>query len=250
MDFKAGIDGYFPDTTATLTEHEIRELEARDLWFDWTEPPRPGEFGPEPGDEDGRGRAEEGRRQAPQRGEVRRATRRGHLAPPGAGGHQEPLRRLTHRPPPAGPGRTPAGPCFHLEGHTARGRIDLRRRPARHRRLRPHPGRHAGAKAVCTCRHPPENISIVIVSIRACGRSSAAGYVTNGAPRQQRRDVRYLPQLPGGPAPSAATTHCRRPPIGSRVENDHLGLRRHRPPAVPSHQTDRRTSGSGLHLVH
>ncbi|MEV5194754.1 chromosome segregation protein ParM [Streptomyces clavifer] len=52
MDFKAGIDGYFPDTIATLTDHEIRELEARDLWFDWTEPPRPGEFGDEP-DEDG-----------------------------------------------------------------------------------------------------------------------------------------------------------------------------------------------------
>ncbi|MFJ4569026.1 chromosome segregation protein ParM [Streptomyces caelestis] len=53
MDFKAGIDGYFPDTIATLTDYEIRELEARDLWFDWTEPPRPGEFGPEPDDEDG-----------------------------------------------------------------------------------------------------------------------------------------------------------------------------------------------------
>nr|WP_202510700.1 chromosome segregation protein ParM [Streptomyces sp. SID5643] len=53
MDFKAGIDGYFPDTVATLTDYEIRELEARDLWFDWTEPPRPGEFGPEPDDEDG-----------------------------------------------------------------------------------------------------------------------------------------------------------------------------------------------------
>ncbi|MDQ1013502.1 chromosome segregation protein ParM [Streptomyces afghaniensis] len=52
MDFKAGIDGYFPDTVATLTDYEIRELEARDLWFDWTEPPRPGEFGPEPDDED------------------------------------------------------------------------------------------------------------------------------------------------------------------------------------------------------
>lgn len=50
MDFKAGIDGYFPDTIATLTDHEIRELEARDLWFDWNEPPRPGEFGPEPTD--------------------------------------------------------------------------------------------------------------------------------------------------------------------------------------------------------
>ncbi|MGX1913593.1 chromosome segregation protein ParM [Streptomyces phaeochromogenes] len=53
MDFKAGIDGFFPDTIATLTDHEIRELEARDLWFDWNEPPRPGEFGDEPDDEDG-----------------------------------------------------------------------------------------------------------------------------------------------------------------------------------------------------
>ncbi|MGW7347908.1 chromosome segregation protein ParM [Streptomyces sp. NPDC054854] len=53
MNFKAGLDDYFPDTIETLTDHEIRELEARDLWFDWTEPPRPGEFGPEPGDEDG-----------------------------------------------------------------------------------------------------------------------------------------------------------------------------------------------------
>ncbi|MES5824874.1 chromosome segregation protein ParM [Streptomyces sp. RG80] len=53
MDFKAGIDGYFPDAVEHLTDHEIRELEARDLWFDWTEPPRPGEFGPVPDDEDG-----------------------------------------------------------------------------------------------------------------------------------------------------------------------------------------------------
>ncbi|GAA2733384.1 chromosome segregation protein ParM [Streptomyces nogalater] len=53
MDFKGGIDRYFPDTVATLTDYEIAELEKRDLWFDWTEPPRPGEFGPEPGDEDG-----------------------------------------------------------------------------------------------------------------------------------------------------------------------------------------------------
>ncbi|MEV4975348.1 chromosome segregation protein ParM [Streptomyces scopuliridis] len=52
MDFKDGIDDYFPDTIETLTDHEIRELEARDLWFDWTEPPRPGEFGPEPSDDE------------------------------------------------------------------------------------------------------------------------------------------------------------------------------------------------------
>ncbi|WP_329595893.1 chromosome segregation protein ParM (plasmid) [Streptomyces sp. NBC_01362] len=54
MNFKDGLDNYFPDTIATLTEYEIRELEARDLWFDWTVPPRPGEFGDEPtDDEDG-----------------------------------------------------------------------------------------------------------------------------------------------------------------------------------------------------
>ncbi|MFG2439012.1 chromosome segregation protein ParM [Streptomyces sp. NPDC048508] len=53
MDFKADLDGYFPDTVATLTDYEIRELEARGLWFDWNEPPQPGEFGPEPDDEDG-----------------------------------------------------------------------------------------------------------------------------------------------------------------------------------------------------
>ncbi|WP_410540530.1 chromosome segregation protein ParM [Streptomyces sp. KL2] len=52
MDFTAGIDDCFPDAVATLTDHEIRELQARELWFDWTEPPRPGEFGPEPADED------------------------------------------------------------------------------------------------------------------------------------------------------------------------------------------------------
>ncbi|OLO25506.1 chromosome segregation protein ParM [Streptomyces sp. MNU77] len=52
MDFKNGLDDYFPDTIATLTDHEIRELEARDLWFDWNEPPRPGEFGDEPDEDD------------------------------------------------------------------------------------------------------------------------------------------------------------------------------------------------------
>ncbi|RPK70657.1 hypothetical protein EES45_35410 [Streptomyces sp. ADI97-07] len=52
MNFKTGIDDCFPDVIETLTDHEIQELEARDLWFDWTEPPRPGEFGPEPDDED------------------------------------------------------------------------------------------------------------------------------------------------------------------------------------------------------
>ncbi|MFF3941657.1 chromosome segregation protein ParM [Streptomyces phaeofaciens] len=52
MDFGAGIGHLFADTVHGLTDHEIAELEARDLWFDWTEPePRPGEFGPEPDDD-------------------------------------------------------------------------------------------------------------------------------------------------------------------------------------------------------
>ncbi|MDQ0577916.1 chromosome segregation protein ParM [Streptomyces rishiriensis] len=55
MDFGAGISHLFADTVHGLTDHEIRELDALGLWFDWTEPaPRPGEFGPEP-DEDGDG---------------------------------------------------------------------------------------------------------------------------------------------------------------------------------------------------
>jgi len=51
MDFDQDISHLFPDTVAHLTDHEIAELEKLDLWFDWNEPPRPGEFGPEP-DED------------------------------------------------------------------------------------------------------------------------------------------------------------------------------------------------------
>ncbi|MEW1912508.1 chromosome segregation protein ParM [Kitasatospora sp. NPDC085895] len=51
MDFEQPIAPLFPDTVHGLTDHEIAELEARDLWFDWNEPPRPGEFGPEPEDD-------------------------------------------------------------------------------------------------------------------------------------------------------------------------------------------------------
>ncbi|MDX3232520.1 chromosome segregation protein ParM [Streptomyces sp. ME19-01-6] len=40
-----GIDHLFPDLVAHLTDHEIRELEKRGVWFDWTLPPQPGEFG-------------------------------------------------------------------------------------------------------------------------------------------------------------------------------------------------------------
>ncbi|MFE2196056.1 chromosome segregation protein ParM [Streptomyces olivaceus] len=85
MDFKAGIDEFFPDTVATLTDYEIRELEARGLWFDWTEPPRPGEFGDEPGDgEDGEddGAPKKGGGGGPRRGGGRSATRRDAVTSP------------------------------------------------------------------------------------------------------------------------------------------------------------------------
>ncbi|MEU2564852.1 chromosome segregation protein ParM [Streptomyces longispororuber] len=68
MNFKESFNDYFPDTIATLTDHEIRELEARDLWFDWTEPPRPGEFGPEPGDDEDGEDGEDGDGGAPKKG--------------------------------------------------------------------------------------------------------------------------------------------------------------------------------------
>ncbi|MCX4468444.1 chromosome segregation protein ParM [Streptomyces albidoflavus] len=45
INFKQSLDPYFPDTITPLTDHEITELDARGLWFDWTQPPRPGEFG-------------------------------------------------------------------------------------------------------------------------------------------------------------------------------------------------------------
>ncbi|MEV8297814.1 chromosome segregation protein ParM (plasmid) [Streptomyces rochei] len=85
MDFKAGIDEFFPDTVATLTDYEIRELEARGLWFDWTEPPRPGEFGDEPGDgEDGEddGAPKKGGGGGPRRGGGKSATRRDAVTSP------------------------------------------------------------------------------------------------------------------------------------------------------------------------
>ncbi len=146
MDFKNGLDDYFPDAIATLTDYEIRELEARDLWFDWTEPPRPGEFGPEPGDdEDGEddGAPKKGGG-GPRRGGGKSAARRDAVTSPARRwrpSRTSPASNPTPAPStPQGPA-APAGPCSHLEGHIARGRLDLRRRPARHRRLRPHPGR-------------------------------------------------------------------------------------------------------------
>ncbi|MFB8058773.1 chromosome segregation protein ParM [Kitasatospora purpeofusca] len=52
MNFNEPIAPLFPDEVFGLTPHEIAELEKRDLWFDWNEPPRPGEFGDDDLDED------------------------------------------------------------------------------------------------------------------------------------------------------------------------------------------------------
>ncbi|WP_328541080.1 chromosome segregation protein ParM [Streptomyces sp. NBC_00344] len=68
MDFSKDISHLFPDKIMELTAHEIRELQARDLWFDWNEPPRPGEFGPEPDDDeddDGDAPKSKGKRRSP-----------------------------------------------------------------------------------------------------------------------------------------------------------------------------------------
>ncbi|MFE9700559.1 chromosome segregation protein ParM [Streptomyces sp. NPDC006270] len=56
-DFDTDLAGLFPDEVNRLTDHEVAELEKRGLWFDWNEPVRPGEFWPEPDedDEDGGG---------------------------------------------------------------------------------------------------------------------------------------------------------------------------------------------------
>ncbi|WP_371523259.1 chromosome segregation protein ParM [Kitasatospora sp. NBC_01300] len=52
IDFNKPIAPLFPDEVFGLTAHEIAGLEARGLWFDWTVPPRPGEFGDEPDEDD------------------------------------------------------------------------------------------------------------------------------------------------------------------------------------------------------
>ncbi|GAA5702498.1 hypothetical protein SM007_28245 [Streptomyces avermitilis] len=95
MDFKAGIDDYFPDTIATLTDHEIRELEARHLWFAWTEPLRPGESGPEPSDDEDDGAPRRAAASAAAGAEGPSPPRPGRLAPPGTGGRQKPHPHLT-----------------------------------------------------------------------------------------------------------------------------------------------------------
>ncbi|MEV7951391.1 chromosome segregation protein ParM [Streptomyces rubiginosohelvolus] len=52
-DFDSDLATLFPDEVNHLTDHEIAELEKRGLWFDWNEPVRPGEFWPEPKEDDG-----------------------------------------------------------------------------------------------------------------------------------------------------------------------------------------------------
>ncbi len=52
-------------------------------------------------------------------------------------------------------------------------------------------------------------MSIVTASISACGRSSAAEYVTNEVPRATSSDVRHLSQHPRGLARSAPVTVTR-----------------------------------------
>ncbi|WP_432154749.1 chromosome segregation protein ParM [Streptomyces tricolor] len=57
-DFDTDLSELFPDEVNRLTDYEIRELEKRGLWFDWNEPVRPGEFWPEPDeDDDGEGKS-------------------------------------------------------------------------------------------------------------------------------------------------------------------------------------------------
>ncbi|WP_331739596.1 chromosome segregation protein ParM (plasmid) [Streptomyces goshikiensis] len=51
-DFDTDLGGLFPDEVNRLTDHEIRELDKRGLWFDWNEDPHPGEFGPMPSDDE------------------------------------------------------------------------------------------------------------------------------------------------------------------------------------------------------
>ncbi|MFK0112515.1 chromosome segregation protein ParM [Streptomyces sp. NPDC091217] len=52
-DFDTDLSELFPDEVNRLTDHEISELTKRGLWFDWNEPVRPGEFWPEPDEDDG-----------------------------------------------------------------------------------------------------------------------------------------------------------------------------------------------------
>ncbi|WP_331759386.1 chromosome segregation protein ParM [Streptomyces sp. NBC_01579] len=52
-DFDSDLSNLFPDEVNRLTDYEISELEKRGLWGDWNREPDPGEFWPEPKENDG-----------------------------------------------------------------------------------------------------------------------------------------------------------------------------------------------------
>ncbi|GGN41270.1 chromosome segregation protein ParM [Streptomyces fuscichromogenes] len=52
-DFDTDLAAIFPDEVFRLTDHEISELDKRGLWGDWNREPDPGEFWPEPDEDDG-----------------------------------------------------------------------------------------------------------------------------------------------------------------------------------------------------
>ncbi|MFJ8870782.1 chromosome segregation protein ParM [Streptomyces sp. NPDC102473] len=52
-DFDTDLSTLFPEEIQHLTDYEIQELEKRGLWGDWNRAPDPGEFWPEPQEDDG-----------------------------------------------------------------------------------------------------------------------------------------------------------------------------------------------------
>ncbi|MEV1048683.1 chromosome segregation protein ParM [Streptomyces sp. NPDC049916] len=82
-DFDSDLAALFPDTVNHLTDHEISELEKRGLWFDWNEPVRPGEFWPEPEEEDGDDGAGS-RRRGGKRGTTSHSSREAQVTSPRA----------------------------------------------------------------------------------------------------------------------------------------------------------------------
>jgi hypothetical protein len=54
-DFDTDLSNLFPDQVNRLTDYEIAELNKRGLWGDWNRDPDPGEFWPEPDENDGDG---------------------------------------------------------------------------------------------------------------------------------------------------------------------------------------------------
>ncbi|MET8787987.1 chromosome segregation protein ParM [Streptomyces sp. NPDC004589] len=61
-DFDTDLAHLFPDEVNRLTDYEIAELEKRGLWGDWNRDPDPGEFWPEPDEDDGEGGSRSRRR--------------------------------------------------------------------------------------------------------------------------------------------------------------------------------------------